>query len=213
MKFPSKTIAVGTACAVLGGGGIATAATGMIDGHTIKPGSIPANRLNHDAQKAITRALHYTTGTNGDTGATGPAGATGAAGPQGKQGFPGLPGPSGLDGAFYSVEQYPNGAGSGAVATAACDPTNATNSQRYVAISGGVQDTDNSTDMSTLNSALPVAASFPGRMNWSNNTPLPNRLDGWIIQFASGNGQDKPMSVWALCAPAHLMPTVTNSAS
>ena len=43
----AKYVAVGTACAVLGGGGIATAATtGLLDGHNIKTGSIPTNRLN-----------------------------------------------------------------------------------------------------------------------------------------------------------------------
>ena len=52
MKF-HKYIAVGTACAVLGGGGIATAATtGLINGHNIKHGSIPTNRLNPQAQRA-----------------------------------------------------------------------------------------------------------------------------------------------------------------
>ncbi|MFZ0381383.1 MAG: hypothetical protein WAL38_26395, partial [Solirubrobacteraceae bacterium] len=143
----------------------------------------------------------------GLTGPAGPAGAAGAAGPRGQ---------SGLNGAFYSVENYPNGAGSGAVATAACDPNNATTSQNYVAISGGVQNTDNNTDMSTT-SALPITASFPGRMNWSTNTPLANRTDGWIVQLGQGASQDKPMSVWALCVPAaaaggHL-PVLTNSAS
>ncbi len=222
---------VGGACALFAGGGVATAATGMLDGHNIKPGSIPTNRLNSSAQRAIARASHYTTGAAGDTGTIGPAGPQGPKGDTGAQGIPGLTGPagpagaagaagprgqSGLNGAFYSVENYPNGAGSGAVATAACDPNNATNSENYVAISGGVQNTDNNTDMSTT-SALPITASFPGRMNWSTNTPLANRTDGWIVQLGQGASQDKPMSVWALCVPAaaaggHL-PVLTNSAS
>lgn len=214
MQF-HKYIAVGTACAVLGGGGIATAATtNLLNGHNIKEGSIPTNRLSASAQHAIERASHY---THGPTGPKGPAGATGAAGPQGPKGNTGPAGVSGFNGAFYSVEQYPNGAGSGAVATVACDPSNATHSQKYVAISGGVQDTDDSTDMSTLTNVLPIAASFPGRMNWSTNTPLPNRHDGWIVQMAPGSGQDKPMKVWALCVPTSddggNVPVVTNSAS
>ena len=56
-------------------------------------------------------------------------------------------------------------------------------SQKYVAISGGVQDADNSTDMTVNTGQLPVAASFPGRMNFTTFTPKPGRLDGWIIQF------------------------------
>jgi hypothetical protein len=82
----------------------------------------------------------------------------------------------------------------------ACDPSDATNSQNYVAISGGVQDTDNNTDVSTIN-PLPIAASFPGRMDWNTNTPRANRLDGWIVQSATADTQDTPMSVWALCVP------------
>jgi hypothetical protein len=218
-----KYIAVGTACAVLGGGGIATAATtNLLNGHNIKKGSIPTNRLNEQAQKAIHRALTYTQGprgerdAKGDTGLQGAPGPKGDAGPAGADGKDGAVGPkgdagpagadgkdgaSGFNGAFYSVQNYPDGAGSGGVATAACDPTDATNSQKYAAISGGVQDTDNNTDMSTLTNVLPIAASFPGRMDWSTNTPKPNRLDGWIVQMANGTGQDKPMKVWALCVP------------
>ena len=80
MKF-HKYIAVGTACAVLGGGGIATAATtGLINGHNIKRGSIPTNRLNPQAQRAIERALHLKTGLNGVRGLTGFTGTAGATG-------------------------------------------------------------------------------------------------------------------------------------
>jgi Collagen triple helix repeat (20 copies) len=201
MKFPSKTIAVGTVCAMLGGGGIATASTGLLDGHTIKKGSVPTTALNQSAQHAIERALHYTQGPRGFTGATGPIGATGLTGATGPQGPKGDKGDTGFNGAFYSVQNYPDGAGSGGVGTAACDATDATNSQKYAAISGGVQDTGNNTDMSTLTNVLPIAASFPGRMDWNTNTPKPNRLDGWIVQMANGTGQDKPMKVWALCVP------------
>ena len=147
-------------------------------------------------------------GKNGTNGAQGPQGVPGPIGPQGPKGD------TGLAGAFFSVEQYPNGTGSGGVATVACDPNDAANSQNYVAISGGVQDTNNTTNMGSLNGILPIAASFPGRMDWSTNTPKPNRLDGWIVQMGQGNGQDKPMSVWALCVPkANVGSVVTNSAS
>jgi hypothetical protein len=95
----------------------------------------------------------------------------------------------------------------------ACDPNDANNSQNYVAISGGVQDTGSGTDMSTIN-PLAIAASFPGRMDWTTNTPKANRLDGWIIQAAPGNTSDTSASVWALCVPkANVGSVVTNSAS
>ena len=96
MQF-HKYIAVGTACAVLGGGGIATAATtGLINGHTIKHSSIPNSALSKQARAAIKRASHYTHGPQGHRGLTG---FTGAAGPQGLPGLPGHDGINGTEGA------------------------------------------------------------------------------------------------------------------
>ncbi|HEY3551464.1 MAG TPA: hypothetical protein VGK69_10485 [Gaiellaceae bacterium] len=83
----------------------------------------------------------------------------------------------------------------GAIATAACDPNDAVNSQKYVAISGGVQDTDSGTNMTTNTSQVAVAASFPERMDFNTFTPKPFRLDGWIVQFAhvgAGRGRRRP---------------------
>ncbi|MBV8219844.1 MAG: hypothetical protein JO325_15380, partial [Solirubrobacterales bacterium] len=92
--------------------------------------------------------------------------------------------------------------GVNAIATAACDPNDATHSQQFVAISGGVQDTDDTTDMTANNNQTVLSASFPGRMDWSTNSPVPNRLDGWIVQMAHGTGgQDDHVIVWALCVP------------
>lgn len=168
-------------------------------------------------------------GGAGDPGAKGDTGLTGQTGPAGPQGPKGDTGATGFEGSFYSVEQYPEGAGSGAIATAACDPNDAARSQTFAAISGGAQDTDNSTDMSTLGGGgdnppapLPIAATFPGRMDFSGdttgtpNTPKPGRLDGWIIQLAPGAGADTPMEVWAYCVPVSddggNVPVVVNSA-
>ena len=76
------------------------------------------------------------------------------------------------------------------------------------AISGGV-----STDDYTK--TVPVGQSFPGRMDWSTNTPKPGRLDGWIVQFASQNGSaPEKVKVWALCVPGlnvPVNPTYTQS--
>lgn len=134
----------------------------------------------------------------------------------------GKPGASGFNGAFYSVEKFTGTVSTGAIAAAACDPNNATNSQKYVAISGGVQDTDSSTNMTTNANPLPLAASFPGRMDYSTFTPKPGRLDGWIVQFGNSSiagTQDNNLAVWALCVPAsddggqvpvHVNSTTTN---
>ena len=187
----------------------------------IKPHSISYGNLSGGAQQR----LRGSTGPKGDTGATGPqgqqglqgvAGAQGVAGPQGPKGDTGAEGPkgdtgpqgpvgpagaSGFAGAFYSVQDYSNTVGVGAIATAACDPNDDANSQRYVAISGGVQDVDSSTDMTTNDNQVAVAASFPGRMNWNTFTPKPYRTDGWIVQFAHVGAQDNSLAVWALCVP------------
>jgi hypothetical protein len=94
-----KYLVVGTACAILGGGGVATAATtGFIDGHTIKHGSIPNNALSKQAQEAVQRASHYTHGPAGATGAQGPKGDMGPQGPAGADGRDGTPGTNGLNG-------------------------------------------------------------------------------------------------------------------
>ena len=52
----------------------------------------------------------------------------------------------------------------------------------------------------------PVSSSFPGRMDWSTNTPKVGRLDGWIVQFGGNAGDVSDKSpekvvVWALCVP------------
>ena len=193
-----KYIAVGTAVAAIGGVSATAASAHSI--HVAKDSHKTHHVVKrHKANDRGARGLHGLPGLQGLTGLTGLTGPTGATGPQGPAGQNGT---NGLNGAFYSVQNYPNGAGSGAVATVACYPSNATTSQKYIAISGGAQDTDNTTNMGALSSSLPIAASFPGRMDWNTNTPLPNRLDGWIVQLGQGNSQNNAMRVWALCVPA-----------
>lgn len=181
--------------------------------HQVKPGVLTgANIKNHslslgDLSTGAALRLHGargpkgSTGPQGDTGAQGPKGDTGSIGPQGPQGPAGPTGASGFAGAFYSVQDYTETIGVGAIATVACDPNDATNSQSYVAISGGVQDTDSGTDMTANDNQLAIAASFPGRMDFNTFTPKPFRTDGWIIQFAHVGQQDNNLAVWALCVP------------
>ena len=167
----------------------------------IKNGTVRVADLAPGAQKA----LHGEKGAKGDAGPAGPqgpkgnaglqgsrgdAGPQGNAGPQGLKGDKGDKGDSHLDGAYYSVAYYDKGdTNGGAIATVAC------NSPTDTAISGGVSTDD-------YLKTVPVGQSFPGRMDWSTNTPKPDRLDGWIVQFASQNGSaPEKVKVWALCVP------------
>jgi hypothetical protein len=203
----------------LAGGAWAGSKFIITSSHQVQPGVLTGGNIkNHslslaDLANGAKRQLHGARGPAGPSGlagpagapgATGAAGATGAQGSKGDTGATGLQGPagaSGFAGAFYSVQTYTETIGVGAIATAACDPNDATNSQNYVAISGGVQDTDSGTDMTTNDNQVAVAASFPGRMDFNTFTPKPFRLDGWIVQFAHVGAQDNNLAVWALCVP------------
>jgi hypothetical protein len=159
-------------------------------------GAVSLNNLNAGVQAALAKA--GTNGTNGSDGSAGTTGVTGATGAQGPKGATGAQGPAGdsyLAGAYYSVAYYNVGdTNGGAIATVACK------SQDDTAISGGV-----STDDYTK--TVPVGQSFPGRMDWSKNAPFPNRLDGWIVQFASQNGSaPEKVKVYALCVPGLNLP-------
>ena len=80
-------------------GGSATAASNLINGKNIKPGTIATKQLKN---KSITKAkLKPATikALKGKQGLPGEAGATGATGAQGIPGLPGVPGPIGPKGA------------------------------------------------------------------------------------------------------------------
>ena len=105
----------------------------------------------------------------------------------------------GLNGPIYRVAHYEGGANGGAIATVAC-ANNDNKSQDYVAISGGVQilNADGDNDV-TNDSNVAVADSFPGRMDWSNNTPKADRLDGWVVRFGDNTKSTAKLIVWAVC--------------
>lgn len=221
-RSPSLWISMGALFIALSGG--AYAATTLIGTKQLRNGAVTRPKLAHESVgipqlspflqgkvAAISSQVNINApagpqGPKGDTGATG---ATGPAGPKGDSGF---------DGAFYSVEKYDSAVGVGAIATAACDPNNTANSENYIAISGGVTDTDG-TSMTASSTELAVAASFPGRMDWNTYAPIPGRLDGWIVQFAHAPNatQNNTMQVWALCVPTSdfgssgTIPVVTNT--
>jgi hypothetical protein len=110
----------------------------------------------------------------------------------------------GTAGAIYRVAHYST-AGSGAIATVACADTEK-QSQKYVAVSGGVQLINADGDSDLANDENPVVAdSFPGRMHWATGAgtdafPKPDRLDGWVVRFGS-QSMNGPVSVWAVCMP------------
>lgn len=214
LRRPSPALAVSCAALVLAaGGGSAVAATGVLGAgavHTrnianhavtsrkLANGSVGLAKLDEHARARLKPGARGPAGPKGATGARGPAGATGATG------MTGATGPSGFAGAFYSVEKYEGAVGVNAIATAACDPNNEANSEKYVAISGGVLDESPATgNMTTLGDPVPVVASFAGRMDWSTTAPKPERFDGWIVQLAHNAGAEDPgLEVYALCVPA-----------
>jgi Collagen triple helix repeat (20 copies) len=211
-SLPALVIASAALFIALSGGAYA-AYTGTTSGSRIQNHSIGLYKLTH---RAITRlhGANGTNGTNGLDGARGPQGATGPKGDKGDKGDTGAPGDSYLHGAYYSVANYDVGdTNGGAVATVACKlPTD-------TAISGGVQTLQLGSN--GLGNNVPVSSSFPGRMDWSTNTPKSGRLDGWIVQFGGNSsstdlGSPQYVKVWALCVPGLNVPvdqTYTESGS
>jgi hypothetical protein len=152
------------------------------------------------------KSLNGTNGVDGKDGAPGAPGADGkdstVPGPQGPAGADGKDGAKGdsyLTGAYYSVAYYDKGdTNAGAIATVKCK------AQTDTAISGGAQVLGLDATANSRNT--PVSSSFPGRMDWTTNTPIPNRLDGWVIQFGGGAIAPEKVKVWALCAPGLNLP-------
>lgn len=183
-KSVSRVLAVTGAAALLVGGSVggATAAhlitSGQIKDHTIKQVDINPNALAAFKAQSGKPGKNGTNGTNGTNGANGK---------------------DGLAGAIYRVENYKNGGGGSA--TVACAANDA-DSQKYTAISGGVQGSESGT--TETQSGFLVSSSFPGRMNWDTGKPKPGRLDGWIV-FGNGQHTDT-LKVWALCVPNTSIP-------
>jgi len=204
--------------------------TKLITGGQIANGTIKLTNL-HSSVKTSLKGQHGATGAQGSAGAQGPvgpqgatgakgesgaAGPAGAQGPKGDQGAKGEPGSNGKDGKnglsglvtrhydYIKGADYP-GAGSGGIATVACDDDPAV-SQTKIAIGGGVQFLDVGRNAGTLANSYVgethVTDSFPGRMNWDTNTPKPDRLDGWIVRLNTTPSVD--LRVWVTCVDAPL---------
>ncbi|HEY2879291.1 hypothetical protein [Nocardioides sp.] len=105
----------------------------------------------------------------------------------------------GLNGPIYRIAHYDGGASGTAVATVAC-ADNDEKSQKYIAIAGGTQIINADGDTNFSNDAtIAVSDSFPGRMDWTTQTPKPNRLDGWVVRWDDAAKSTPKVNVWAVC--------------
>lgn len=233
-----KVVVVGAAALAFSTGG-AVAATSLpinsvgsaqIQDEGVWGGDIHRNTIGEEKLGWVVRGKLDKPGQKGDTGATGATGAKGdkgekgdpgakgepgqdgvsvageqgPKGDKGEKGDPGAAGDSVMTGAYYAVGFYDKGdTNAGAIATVACK------AETDTAISGGAQTVGLDATANTRNT--PVNSSFPGRMDWSTNTPKAGRLDGWIVQFGGNAGavSDKApekVKVWALCVPGLTVP-------
>jgi len=195
-RFTPAMIVAMIALAVALSGTAVAGTTKLITGDQIANGTIKLADIHASAKSAL-KGKNGATGAQGPVGArgaqgsVGPQGATGAKGDTGATGAPGKDGKNGLSGLvtrhydYIQSSDYP-GAGSGGIATVACDDDPAV-SQTKVAIGGGVQFLNIGRNANGLDNAYVgethITDSFPGRMDWDSNTPKPNRLDGWIVRL------------------------------
>lgn len=212
MKFIGKltpTLAAVAVSSVLAGGTGAFAATTLVHTDDIANRAVTAPKIASGAvnQSKLTdttrQELAQTKVNTKAISALGSQVANIPAGPQGPKGDTGPAGADGLDGAIYRVANYTDGGDGWATVSCGDDETT---SQKYTAISGGVQGYSDSTNPSA---ALQVTSSFPGRMDWSTFTPKPDRLDGWVVGLTGG--QDTTLKVWALCVPNNEIQTQTTN--
>jgi hypothetical protein len=89
-----KTLLVGALCALVAGGATAGASS-LIDGHGIKAGSIPLNRLSKGTQSLIRGSKSRLPGQTGPQGPQGPQGPKGDKGEKGDRGAKGDKGDTG----------------------------------------------------------------------------------------------------------------------
>jgi hypothetical protein len=93
------------------------------------------------------------------------------------------------------------GAGDGSIATVACsDPSKVAlgGGVQFSGLHGGSMVTDG---QDAVTQSWSLVDSFPGRMDWSTNTPREGRLDGWIVRLNSAeNAPSTDVTVWVTCA-------------
>ncbi len=198
---------------------------GTIKTRDIGKGAITSDRLAGDVKAQLSKsgqvlvagahgqpAVKGDKGLDGAPGKDGVDGKDGAVGPQGQPGAKGADGVSGYEVMTYDYikgvghrEGKPGaatgyvGANNSAIATVACS------SEDKVAISGGYFIRNGTSDVvqsPNVGQGAGVVASFPGRMDWSTNTPKPNRNDGWIVQFNGNGGPSFDVTLYVVCINA-----------
>jgi Collagen triple helix repeat (20 copies) len=215
-RFTPAMIVAMIALAVALSGTAVAGTTKLITGSQIANGTIKLADIHSSAKTALKGQSGATgaQGSQGAQGAKGPVGPQGGTGAKGDTGATGAPGPAGAHGKdglsglvtrhydYIKDANYP-GAGSGGIATVACDDDPAV-SQTKVAIGGGVQFLNVGRNAGTIQNPYVgethITDSFPGRMDWATNTPKANRLDGWIVRLNTTPSVD--MRVWVTCVNA-----------
>jgi hypothetical protein len=150
-------------------------------------------------------------GINGKDGVAGQQGAQGQQGVNGKDGTNGLNGVSGYEVRTWDYIKgighrpgFPGedagyvGANNGAPATVVCSNPN------KVAIAGGywIRGGANENITAGPTTGNGVAASFPGRMDWSTNTPRPGVFSGWIVRFNGAGSAELDVTLYVICINA-----------
>lgn len=103
-RRPTPSTVLAGAALFVALGGTATAASALIDGSKIRPGTITGKQVKdrslstRDLSRRALAALRGATGARGAAGAQGQAGPQGATGPAGPAGPTGVPGPQGPNG-------------------------------------------------------------------------------------------------------------------
>jgi hypothetical protein len=130
VRTMKNAIIAAIVAALVSGGG--TYAATRIDGHAIKPHSMPLNRL---AGK-LPRGPQGPQGAQGAQGAQGPQGAQGAQGPQGAKGDPGIQGPRGPSFGDATYNDFVGIQGCGSDTTSTTLPVTLTSPARLFATAG-----------------------------------------------------------------------------
>ena len=169
------------------GAGTATAASLVtskdVQDNSLRSVDVKDGSASREGHAALARSRRCSKpGPTGATGATGAAqGRHWCEGRQGRQGAAGSAGCLLRDGVLPTSSSTPTpGPLPRLRATRPRPPS--------PRISGGVQVLGiggNQGEIDAANSRITplVSSSFPGRMDWTTNSPKPNRLDGWIVQF------------------------------
>ena len=173
----TKTIAALTTVAIaLGSTGVASAHTGHAPTHKEHRSHVLERHLSKGLRHKIDRKVRH--GHNGTNGAAGMNGVNGKDGL--KAGTATTVSTARMASTASRATRSPPSTTPGS-ARAASQRSPARQSRRSPS-AAAITPTPAQTcrDMAALHNGSGIVASFPGRMDWSTNTPKPNRNDGWV---------------------------------